>query len=181
MKALAIFGAAVLVVGLIVIFMFIGYNNSEVSLRNQAAAQQKNLEVVFDKTWKVISQQAQVADEAKEAFKEIYPELMEGRYGNARGGALMSFIQEHNPQFDISLYKQVSASIESLRAEFAREQKKLLDIKREHDDLRQKFPSSLVVGSRPEIEVVIVTSSRTEEAFTSGKEDDTSVFKKKED
>lgn len=168
---MAIFGG---IVGL----MYISSNNNEISLRNQATAQQKNLEVVFDRTWKVIQQEAQVADQYKEAFKEIYPALMEGRYGNARGGALLSMITESNPNFDVKLYDRLSSAIEAQRTDFAREQKRLLDIKREHDDVRLKFPGSFFVGSRPEIVVVIVTSSKTDDAFRTGKEDDVTLFKK---
>lgn len=163
---------------LVPLLMYVSYNNREVGLRNRAAAQQKNLEVVFDRTWKIISQIAQVADAGKEAFKEIYPALMEGRYGNARGGALMSWIQESNPQFDMKLYDKLAAAIESQRTDFAREQQKMLDIKREHDDLRLKFPSSFFVGSRPELTVIIVTSSKTDEAFRTGQEDDINLFQR---
>src|SRR3989344_1108439 len=65
--------------------LWLSAHNQEVSLRNKGRAQQRNLENMFDKTWKIISQQAQISEEAREAFKEIYPALMEGRYGNARG------------------------------------------------------------------------------------------------
>ena len=37
------------------IMWYVGVNNDEVSLRNKANAQQKNLEVVFDDTWKICS------------------------------------------------------------------------------------------------------------------------------
>lgn len=178
MKGFIVGLIVVAVLGGIVGLMYVSANNSEIGLRNQATAQQKNLEVVFDRTWKVIQQEAQVSDQYKEAFKEIYPALMEGRYGNARGGALLSMITESNPNFDTKLYDRLASAIESQRTDFAREQKKLLDIKREHDDVRLKFPGSMFVGSRPEIVVVIVTSSKTDEAFKTGKEDDVNLFKK---
>lgn len=162
----------------VVLLMYVSANNAEVGLRNQATQQQKNLENVFDRTWKIIQQQAQIANEGKEAFKEIYPALMEGRYGNARGGALLSFITEQNPQFDLKLYDRVAASVEAQRTDFAREQTKLLDIKRQHDDIRMKIPSSFFVGGRPALEVKIITSSKTEEVFQSGKDDDVDLFKR---
>jgi len=152
--------------------MWMSYNNTEIRLRNQIGAQQKSNEAVFDNTWKIIKEQAGIADQYKEAFAKIYPDLMAGRYGNARGGALLSFITESNPQFDTKLYEKVSNSIEAQRTVFTNEQKKLLDLKREHDNVRMTFPGSVFVGSRPAIEVVVVTSTRTEKAFNTGKDDD---------
>lgn len=153
------------------------YNNMEILLRNLLVAQQEANEVTFDKTWKIVQQQAEVADEYKEAFKEIYPQLMEGRYGNDKN-SFMKWVQEANPNFDTSLYKQLMASIENQRTEFSREQNKLIDIKREHDNLRTTFPGNIFVGGRPEFKIIIVTSTKTDKTFKEGKEDDTKVFKK---
>lgn len=178
-KGFLVAAACVLAVGFVILAMWVSANNREISLRNQATRQQKNLENVFDKTWKIISQQAQIAEAAKEAFKEIYPALMEGRYGNARGGALLSFIQEQNPSFDIQKnYDTLAASVEVQRTEFAREQEELLVIKQLHDDVRTLIPSSIFVGGRPELVVTIVTSSKTTEAFSTGEDNDVELFKK---
>lgn len=171
-KIVAMVGVIVLVVGMIVGMMWVTTSNSEIRLRTQIKAQQTSCTVVFDNTWKIISQKAQVSDKYKEAFKDIYPKLMEGRYGNARGGALLSFITESNPNFDVSLYKDLMNAIEAQRNTFTREQNKLIDLKREHDTLLQTFPSSMFVGSRSTIEIQIVTSGKTKEAFSTGEEND---------
>jgi len=151
--------------------LFVSYNNREIELRNQAIAQQKSNETTFDQVWKIIQQQAGVAEEYKTVFKEIYPQLMEGRYNNPRGGALLSLIQESNPNFDTSLYKKLMTAIEEQRIQFNRAQMTLLDIKREHNNMRKTFPSNLFVGNRPELNIQIVTSSKTEDTFKTGKED----------
>ena len=168
------------IVGAIVVLLFsimgtmwwFATSNTEIKLKNQIFAQQKSCETVFDKTWKIISQKAQIADKYKDAFKQIYPELMAGRYNNARGGSMMSWVQESNPNFDVSLYKDLMIAIEAQRNEFNREQQKLIDLKREHDTLRQTFPASIVVGNRKEIVINIVTSSKTKETFVTGEEND---------
>jgi hypothetical protein len=183
-KGVVIMIVALLLVGFAVAIpgcMYVTYNNQEVRLRKKAEAQQKANETSFDTCWKVVSQIAQVADQYKEAFKEIYPKLMEGRYGNARGGALMSWVTESNPQFDTKLYEKVANAIEEHRLVFKRDQQKLIDIKREHDVLLETIPSSIFVGGRDAIEIQIVTSSKTEKTFTSGKEDDVDLFGKKGD
>ncbi|VVB50651.1 Uncharacterised protein [uncultured archaeon] len=173
-------GLAVVGIGLFLALMagmmYFSVSNQEITLRNQVKAQQENLKVVFDTTWKIIQQQAEVADQYKDAFAKIYPALMSGRYGNQRGGALLSFIKESNPEFNINLYEKLANSIEAQRITFAGEQKKLIDLKREHDNLRQTFPNNLIVGSRPEIVLEIVTSDKTNEAFKTGKENDVKLF-----
>jgi len=156
--------------------MKISYSNKEITLRNRSDAQQDICKLVYDETWKIIKQKAQVADQYKTAFREIFPELMEGRYGDQRGGALLSFIHESNPEFDVSIYKEISSSIEAQRHKFTGAQSMLRDIKRVHDDLRLRFPSSHFVGDRRELEIKLITSTKTEKIFEEGKEDDISIF-----
>jgi hypothetical protein len=176
MKGLIIAAICIGAVALGVVAMYFSNSNNEIRLRNQAGAQQKKCAVVYDETWKVIAQKAQVADSYKQAFQEIFPVLMEGRYGNEKGGALMKFVTESNPNFDVSLYKDLSNAIEAKRAVFTREQATLLSIKQMHDDARLTAPSSFFVGGRPELDIQLVTSTRTDNAFATGKDDDVNVF-----
>jgi len=80
-KKFKIIGIVSIIAGLVIVIgcMFFSYNN-KVSLRNQSTAQIGKIEGVYDKMWKVIQQKAQVTSEYKDAFKEIYPELISGRY-----------------------------------------------------------------------------------------------------
>lgn len=168
-------------VALFVIFgavSFMNYSNDEILIRKQVEAQQEKLHVVFDATWKIIQQKADVADAYKDSFAKIYPAIMAGRYGNARGGALMSWVTESNPNFDVSLYKDLSNAIEGQRTNFANEQSRLVDMKREHDTLCEVFPGSLFLKSRDNIKIDIVTSDKTEDSFKTGKDNDVSLFKK---
>ena len=167
---------AVVVLAIVIVPMWISVSNKEIGLRNLAAAQEDVCKMVFDETWKIINQQAQVANEYKEAFREIFPELMEGRYGNDRGGALMSWISEQNPEFDSALYIKIQSSIESQRHKYTEAQTMLRDVKLQHDDLRTKFPTNIFVSRRPVLEVTIVTSSKTENVYKEAKEDDIDLF-----
>ena len=94
------------------------YNNSEVALRNEVEANIQDLENVYDKMWKIISQKAQISQEYKSSFDEIYTHIMDARYDKG-DGTLMKWIQESNPNFDVSLYKDLAQSVEILRTEFA--------------------------------------------------------------
>jgi len=172
----SVIGVVVIVCVGSIFLMGISYNNLEVDLREQVKTQQEVIKLNYDKMFKVIAQVAQVPEQAKKTFKDIYPELIEGRYGNSRGGALMSWVQEHNPSFDWSLYSRVQVAIESNRQEFFLEQKKLEDFKREHSILIKKFPGSLFLSDISEIDIQVVTSTKTEKTFETGKEDDIKVF-----
>lgn len=176
MKGIIVCAIALLSIVGIYFGMSVSYNNRDAELRNLVTAKQKDNENVFDATWKIIKQKAGVASQYKEDFKEIYPELISGRYGGDNGKMFMKWIQEHNPQFDTSLYKSLMVSIESQRVVFRDAQTRLLDIKREHDNLRTRFPSGWFLSNKSEVEVKIVTSTKTAETFAVGVEDDISLF-----
>jgi hypothetical protein len=172
--------------GLLVIFAaliclsWVHYNNEDLDLRNQAKAQQQANTVIYDKVWKILQQKAGVLDRYSGDFKEIYNGIMNGRYqGDAKQSPMFKWITEQNPQFSVEMYKNLSDAIEGQRSEFAMVQKRLIDIKREHDNLRQKFPGNLFIGGKPEIKINIVTSTKTEKTFETGKEDDINLFEKK--
>lgn len=179
MKGIAFKGIALVVILLAIVWAvnYVGYSNEEVALRNQFNAQQKVSTVVYDQVWKIIQQQAGVAGKYADDFKEIYPKLMEGRYGKG-DGSLMKWVVEHNPNFDTSLYAKLMDSVEVQRTTFTETQKKLIDLKREHDNLRTVAPSSWFVGRRAELILQLVTSTKTENAFKTGKDDDVNLFKK---
>ena len=147
-------------------------------------AAQLNSQIVFDNTWKKISGQAGVAAEYKSSFKEVYVEIMDARYKNDAGAGqqtLMKWITESNPEFDASLFKTVMNTIEGSRNEFTMEQKKLIDIDRELKTMKVTFPNSLVLGNKPDLEIKLVTSAKTEAAFETGQENDgINPFEKKE-
>lgn len=179
-KGLVALGGVGIILALVAVWFFMGmhYRNAEVGLRNGVTAQQKANEASHDTMWKIISQKAQITSEYKDTFSKVYPEIIAGRYGNEKGGSLMKFITEANPNFDISLYKDLMVSIEAERKVFFRNQERLIDLKREHDDVLAKEPGRWFVGDRPKIEIKVVTSSRSDAAFQTGKDDEVDLFKK---
>jgi len=168
---------AVILLGISVAIWSIGISNTEIELREQAVAQEKDNQNIYDKTWKTIKQKAQITDKYAKDFKDIYSNLMNSRYqGDQKSNPTFKWIHEQNPQFSVEMYKDLSDAIEANRAEFARVQSRLIDIKREHDVLRKRFPSKLIVGGREELVVTIVTSTKTDEVFKSGKDDNIELF-----
>jgi non-homologous end joining protein Ku len=157
--------------------MYFSYNNQEIALRKQAEAQRGKVEGTFDTMWKIISQQAQVADQYKEAFKEIYPELIAGRYSQG-DGSLMKWIKEANPEFDTSLYSTLMQSIEVQRIQFQKSQERMLDLIREHETLCETYPSKWFITNKTPIEYTVISSTKTKYTMETGIDDDVELFKK---
>lgn len=153
----------------------IGVSDTEKKLFLTGKAAQQNCEVIFDNTWKTIRDQAHVTEQYKDGFKEVYVGMMDARYGADSGSGketLMKWITESNPTLDASIYKTLMNTIEGSRAAFTMEQKKLIDIDRQHKSMKATFLNSLIIGSRPDLEIKLVTSSKTKEAFSSGEDND---------
>lgn len=154
-------------------------DNTEIDLRTAIIAKKSDQEATFDKMWKVLNQTAQVADQYKKAFSEIYPALIEGRYSKG-DGSLMKWITESNPEFKTELYEKVMESIEVERNGFLTTQRQLMDLKREHDKLRLQWPFKWFINDDvKEIEITIVSSTHTKEVIKSGKDEDIDLFKSK--
>lgn len=173
-------------IGLTMFFYDMSVDNKVIAKREAFLAQDNVRKANYDKMFKVVAQTAEIPDhfmeQAKVAFKEIYTPLMEGRYSNDRGGALMSWISEHNPKFDLNsfgkLYERLQVTIEANREQFFVEQKKLIDIKRDYDVYINQKPVKWFVndGLKP-LELKLITSTKTEKVFKSGVEDDINLFK----
>ena len=166
--------ACVLIVG----GLYVSATNTEVGLRNAFMAKQKANESSFDKMWKTLQQQTGVADHERESFKQTYSQIMQDTKGVAGNGQLASFFTQAKIDVSPGLFEKLMNSIEAQRAMFHQDQEQLLKIKQEHDNVRQKFPSSLFVGYRPALEAKIVTSTRTDQTFASGKDDDVNLYAK---
>lgn len=179
-----------IVAGLIVISMIVffsmkwSYQNQNVRLKTQITAQQQSNTANFDKMKKVIIQVAETAkakmDVSTNAYKEIYPALMEGRYSKDNG-SLMKWITESNPTLDIAscnnLYDKLAVAIEANRQEFFIEQQKLIDYNREQHTLINTVPGSWFLNSNDTIAITIITSASTKETFKTGEENDIDLFK----
>ena len=166
----------VFITGVSCMSMYFSYNNEEVALRKQAEAQRGKVEGTFDAMWKIISQQAQVSDQYKEAFKEIYPDLISGRYKD--NNTLMKWVQESNPNFDTRLYNTLMQTIEVQREQFKKSQERMLDLIREHETLCETYPSKWFITNTTPIEYTIISSTKTKYTMETGVDDDVELFKK---
>lgn len=165
---------------LILLIMCVSTANKETDLSTAIHAKQTDNKNAMDKMWKTISQVAQVTEGQKNALMEIFTGYAQARAGGKAGGggSLATWIHEAIPNVDTSTFNNLQNIITSERDGFYERQKELLDMSREHNRLLQRIPSGWILAAmgRKEIDVVIVTSSRTETAFQTGKDDDVSVF-----
>lgn len=168
------------IVGIIWASLSVSTKNREIDLRTGITGQQKKCVTHHANMWTILKEKAGVTDQYREAFEKIFPELIAGRYDKG-DGSLMKWITESNPEFKIDLYTDLMASIKIERTAFINEQDKLIDMQREHTALLHKIPSKWFLGDDiKEIEIKTVASTRSNEAFEKGVEDDIDLFDKKD-
>lgn len=166
---------AVVAIVLIGVFMYFSYNNREVALRKEAEAQNKKIASVHDTMWKILKEKAGVSEQYRETFEKIYPEIISGRYAND-GGSTMKWIQESNPDFDTSLYKDLMQAIEVQRTYFSNAQQRMLDIIRERETLIESMPAKWFVKNKSVIEYTVIASDKTNDVMTSRVDNETLNF-----
>lgn len=178
LKNSIIFGTVtLLLIALISVFAFyLSVNNEERQLRNLAEAQRGKIEGQYDAMWKIIQQKAEVTDEYKDSFKEIFTGIIDGRYSKG-DGTLMKWIKESNPNFDSSTYKDLMATIDIKRTEFMNTQNRMLDIIREHRNLCVTAPGCWFIQNKQDIDYTVISSTKSKATMSSGIEDDVNVFK----
>ena len=175
MSPTAIVFLSILAIMIIIIAMYFSYNNKEIALRKESEAQRGKIETARDRMFQIIREQANVSTEYREAFNEIYPQIIEGRYKD--GGQLMKWIQEANPVFDTSLYKTLSNSIEVQRTAFISTQNRMLDIINQRATLIEQMPSCWFVKNKSTIDYSPISTSATKAVMASGIDDYTFSFK----
>jgi hypothetical protein len=160
--------------------MGVSFHNKEVRLRNLIVNKQTDNKNEMDAMWKNISQTAQVAEKDRASLMEIFNGYATARAGTDPKTPLMNWIKEAVPNIPAGTFDKLMNIIVAQRDGFKFRQKEILDFKREHDNLIDTFPSNIFAGllGRHKIDVVIVTSTRTENAFKTGKDDDTQLFSK---
>jgi hypothetical protein len=173
-------GGIMAVIGIIMAIVLtvyvVGVANKETVLRNQITAKQTDNTSEYDNMWKKLSQAGQVTDAQKEALRQIIVGYADAR--KSGGGALATSVHEAVPTVDTSTFNNLMNIVTSSRDAWTMRQKELIDLKREDDNIIDTIPSNLVCSflGRHKIDIEVVTSSRTENSFKTGKDDDTQLF-----
>jgi hypothetical protein len=183
-------GKKIALIAFLFVFMIVGwigmgvlgfYNDSTVIITTYEAKTDANT-ADFDNMWKTIKQVAQVPDQHKNAFKDVMTSYASARSDGkgGEGNTFLSVMQEAVPDFTGSaeLFAKIQTVVEAKREGWTTRQKELRDLKREHDTLLRTFPGVFYNGfvGHEELEAVVITSTKTEEVFKSGKDDDVDLF-----
>ena len=175
---LAVIGVIVFVCGSL--FMWgVGIANRQIMLHNQITAKQLDNTSEFDNLIKKISQVAQVSQQQMASLKEIFTSHAEARTSDSKN-QIMTWIKESIPNVDTTTFNNLQNIITSSRDSWTMRQKELIDYSREEANMFSVFPGNIVLSiiGRKQAEIIVVTSGRTTEAFATGVDNDTDVFKK---
>ena len=175
-------GGSIIFLGLIFLFSAIGSFNSYTKLENLAKATQEDNKNVLDNTRKAIREAAAVSDKEVEALTNIITGYAQARGGNTAGdGQLVTvgMVREAVPTItEVKTLANLQNILVAGRKDWQFSQTRLLEIKRQGDDMITQFPSGMILKmfGKQEIQVVIVTSAETKENFRTG-EDNSSWIK----
>lgn len=145
--------------------------NHAVRLHNKVEAQYKDNQNEYDNMWKKFKELTQVTDLQAEQMKDVYTDLISGRYNDEN--LLFKSIQESNPQLTSDVYVQLQREISAGRESFKNCQTKILDVVREYNDYVETKIFMIVLGKEPlDVDDYVITSDKTEDAFDSKKDDE---------
>lgn len=153
--------------------------NFETRLSNRIETKMLDNQSEHDNMWKKIASVAEVTDKQREALASIFVEHANARNNNFQN-SLTAWITESVPNVDTATFNNLQNIITSSRDAWTQRQKELLDLSRAHNDLLEQFPSGIILSifGREKVTITIITSSKTENVFKTGKDDDISVFNK---
>jgi hypothetical protein len=180
-KTTAILAAlAILACGFIGTIVFgltvLSWHNTASSLRNSYEMKVVANSSELDNLWKKIKQSAQVPEQKKEAFKEIFNSYASSR---STGGEnqTMTWIKESVPNVDLKVYDQLMNIITGSRDTWTMKQTELVSIAEQYNALLVSQPKGffLSVFGHQKIDPKVITSERTEQTFSTGKDDDISL------
>lgn len=135
---------------LLILFISVGilwrHRNTAVALEERIDAQYVANQSNYDNMWKKFVEMTQVTEIQAEQFKDVYMDLISGRYENNQ--VLFKMVQEQNPQLDTNVYAQLQREISAGRSTFDNNQKKITDMVREYNTyIRKHFIKWLPTNS----------------------------------
>lgn len=116
-------------------FTYIHYANMGNRLEVALLAKHKNLENVMSSGHQQISGVAQAAGMMKDDLKEVFTAAITAREGVDGSRAIFKMVQEHNPNVDTSLYKEITVVVKSTKQELQNNQTAFLTQKGQYEEM----------------------------------------------
>ena len=157
----------------------VGTYNTQAGLKNRYEMKVVDNTSEFDNLWKKLNQVAQIPDKKKDALKEIFNSYASART-SPNQGQMMSWIKEAIPNADMSIYDNLMNIVIASRDSWTMRQKELVSIAEVYNGNLVTFPNNIFLGmfGFKKINPEVITSTKTENVFKSGKDDDTQLFGK---
>lgn len=176
---LTIFGGFILLIvllGVLGVASYVKYHDYGVATEAALVAQHKSNRQLLAKHSAQIVEMSQVSTMYKDDLREVYEAAVEGRYGENGSGAIMQWIQEHNPNMEASLYMRISQKVEANRDEFSNAQKVFIDKLRVYETnlgtVWSGFWLKLAGFPKTDLsELRVVYSTHSNKAFETGVDD----------
>lgn len=169
--------------GVIVLFVAILSIGSYASAKTYGAKTEASLRAAQDQSRNVFAQAGQKIREVAQVPKMYADDVervtraaIEGRYGEKGSQAMFQWLQEQNPQLDVSVYSKVQQVIESSRKDFEMAQQRQLDIRRQYEGELGSFWRGfwLARAGYPKTDLEkfnIVSTKAADQAFETKQED----------
>ena len=156
------------------VFGTLWYTTYSEALQNKVLidASYTNLQGIFDNTYKKINQSTQIAKFDRESVKDIIVQNAQARGG---GGSVVKWVQESIPNVDSTTLRQLISIVNGARDEYLYQQTGYNDKVRNYNSILATpivgFLLTHVNGLKP-IDYLAITSTHTENAFKTHKDDD---------
>lgn len=179
-KSYVILGSigAAIIAFIAILFTCIGTMNSYSRLEVKAKAATTDNRNVLDNTRKSVREAAAVSSTEVAALEKLIVGYAEARGSNEGGGdnnvVSIGMVREAVPSITtVETLTKLQNIVVAGRKDWQAAQTRLIEIKRQGDEMLAVFPGSLVLGmmGKQPIEIQIVTSTETEENFRTGKDD----------
>lgn len=176
--SILIAAAFCIIVAIISITYVVSTLNKEQKLRNLVEAKQVDNTSEFDNMKKKLNQICQLPEAQTQMLVDIIVGNAQMRASGQGKGSLFAMVQESVPNVDISIINRLENEIIASRNAWTMRQKELIDLNRAHTDVITTVPSSIVCGifgRDKKIDITIVTSANTKQAFKTGEDNDTDL------
>ncbi len=179
LASIAAVGTAILFVVLASIYC-LGVYNAQQSLKNLYEAKVDANRADLSNLKSKLPEAASVTTAQMEQLGALFNGYAAARTPES-SGAIMNWVKETVPQIDQSTFKNLQNIITSTRDSWTERQKELVDISRVYNTNLDKQPSGLVLsvfGKFERIKPIVIVTSDTNRAFSTGTDERMDLFKK---